>query len=157
MAKSYQCRLDVRGYELDSFGHVNHGVYISYLEHARWVMMAQEGLTPAMFTCWQRWPVIMAIEVNYLKPTYLYDVLDIQTIVGEHSRTSISFEHEVLRGGTPVLRAKVRSVIVNEKGRPADIPVEVGRLWDAFPPPDPKDVPPAIALSRATDPRLPPR
>ena len=37
--KTYLCTLEVRGYELDSFGHVNHGVYVSYLEHARWKML----------------------------------------------------------------------------------------------------------------------
>ena len=30
---------DVRGYELDSFGHVNNSVYLSYMEEARWQMM----------------------------------------------------------------------------------------------------------------------
>lgn len=29
----------VRGYELDSFGHVNNAVYVNYLEEARWKMI----------------------------------------------------------------------------------------------------------------------
>ena len=28
-------RLTVRPYECDSYGHVNHAVYVNYLEHAR--------------------------------------------------------------------------------------------------------------------------
>ena len=35
----YQCNLEVRGYELDSFNHVDNAVYLNYYEHARWQIL----------------------------------------------------------------------------------------------------------------------
>lgn len=32
----HETAIEVRGYELDSFGHVNNSVYLNYIEEARW-------------------------------------------------------------------------------------------------------------------------
>jgi len=63
--KTYYCSIEVRGYELDSFGHVNHGAYVSYLEHARWKLLEEEGITIKNFNDWGMWPVIIWIESHY--------------------------------------------------------------------------------------------
>ncbi len=34
----------MRGYELDSFGHVNNAVYLNYLEQARWEIVQKLGV-----------------------------------------------------------------------------------------------------------------
>ena len=129
MPKIYHCSIEVRGYELDSFGHVNHAMYISYLEHARWKLLEDENVTLAKFNEWKRWPVIANIEVSYLKPTFMGEKLDVRTQVAEASRTSFIAEQEIFRGDTAVLKAKVRVVMVNEKGRPAEMPPAVSQLW----------------------------
>jgi acyl-CoA thioester hydrolase len=126
--RSYRCQLKVRGYELDSFGHVNHAVYIRYLEQARWELLAQEGITPAEFAAWQRWPVIASLEARYLQPTHMHDLLEIRTRVAERTRTTLTFEQEIWKGSSQVLGAHIRAVIVNEKGRPAELPAGIARL-----------------------------
>jgi YbgC/YbaW family acyl-CoA thioester hydrolase len=131
MTKQYRCPIEVRGYELDSFGHVNHAMYVSYLEHARWKALEEEGIRLAEFEAWKRWPVIAQIEVSYLKPTYLGDQLTVVTEVAAAGRTSFIAEQTIMRGNDVVLKGKVRIVIVNENGRPAEMPAEVGRLWGA--------------------------
>ncbi|MEK6577635.1 MAG: thioesterase family protein, partial [Bdellovibrionota bacterium] len=70
-SKIYHCTIEVRGYELDSLGHVNHAMYFSYLEHARWKMLEQEGITLSVFETWKRWPVVVGIEAHFLRPTYI--------------------------------------------------------------------------------------
>jgi len=127
--KTYTCTLEVRGYELDSFGHVNHGVYISYLEHARWKMLEEEGITLRNFNEWGMWPVIIGVESHYLKPTYMGDRLEIQTQVVHHDRASFTFEQNVFRGDTHIMKAKVRSVMVDKTGRLVRRPDEINRLW----------------------------
>ncbi len=127
--KTYISHLDVRGYELDSFGHVNHAVYVSYLEHARWDLLTEEGITLEKFNAWKCWPVIAGIELRYLKPTFLGDRLRIETRVIEHGRSHFTFAQTIFRESEEVLRAKVQAVMVNEKGRPVQTPAEVTRIW----------------------------
>jgi YbgC/YbaW family acyl-CoA thioester hydrolase len=125
----YRCQIEVRGYELDSYDHVNHAVYLSYLEHARWKLLQSEGITLKEFGEWKRWPVVAGLEVSYLKPTFMGDVLDVRSQVVERGRTNFVVEHSILRGDVSVLRAKVRIVMVNEAGRPSELPEGVAKIW----------------------------
>ncbi len=40
---TFEYSLEVRGYELDSFNHVNNAVYVSYMEQARWEVFRETG------------------------------------------------------------------------------------------------------------------
>ena len=128
MSKNYRCGFDVRGYELDSFGHVNHATYISYLEHARWKLLEEERIGLKEFEKWKKWPVIARIEAHYLKPTFLGENLDIHTRLELSGRTGFIAHQTIFRGETPVLKAQVQVVVVNENGRPVELPEEVKRL-----------------------------
>jgi YbgC/YbaW family acyl-CoA thioester hydrolase len=123
------CRLEVRGYELDSYQHVNHAVYLSYLEHARWKFLSDHGIRHADFARWQRSPVIAHADVSYLRPAYIGQELEIHSEITEHGRSWFLVDQEIRFEGAPILRAKMRVVMVNEKGRPAEAPAEVARLW----------------------------
>ena len=125
MGKSYVCQIEVRGYELDSFGHVNHATYIQYLEHARWKMLEEEQITLKKFIDWKRWPVIASVEVHYLKPTYMGDRLEIHTQMRDYGKARLSFSQKAVRAGVEVLKATIHSVTVNERGRPDLMPEEV--------------------------------
>lgn len=129
MAKIYQCSIEVRGYELDSYGHVNHAVYVSYLEHARWKMLEEEGITLPQFQQWKRWPVIAGIEVKYVKPAFAGEQLDIETQVVEHRRVGFSLEQRIFRQEQLLVEAKITSVIVNDLGKPAAVPEEMVQAW----------------------------
>jgi YbgC/YbaW family acyl-CoA thioester hydrolase len=131
MAKTYRCELHVRGYELDSFGHVNHAVYIQYLEQARWELLTEEGITLAKLAEWKAWPVIAELNAKYLKPTFLGDKLSIETRIVDHGKTHFAFEQKIHRGSTPVFEGRVQAVMVNEKGRPTAIPPEIEKMWRA--------------------------
>jgi YbgC/YbaW family acyl-CoA thioester hydrolase len=127
-SKTYHCTVDVRGYELDSFGHVNHAVYISYLEHARWKLLEEERIGLKEFNEWKRWPVIAGLEATYLKPTFLGDKLDVRTRLEAAGRTGFFAEQEMYRSDVLVFKGKVRVVIVNENGRPSELPSELTGL-----------------------------
>lgn len=129
MSRLFRSQIEVRGYELDSFGHVNHATYVSYLEHARWHVLRDAGITLETFRHWKRWPVIARIEVDYLRPTFLGDLLEIETRIVSHKKTSFVFEQRILRKGEPVLKAHVQAVMVNDLGRPSPLPSELATLW----------------------------
>lgn len=127
--KTYRAKIEVRGYELDSFGHVNNSVYLNYLEHARWKMLKEEGITLPLLEELKRWPVITGMEIKYLKPTFMGDVLEVETHCAEYGKASFVLEQVITRDGTPVFKARVHSVTVNENGRPSEYPERFARIW----------------------------
>lgn len=129
MANLYQTQIEVRGYELDSFGHVNHANYLHYLEFARWKMLASEDVTIETFKKWNRWPVIAAIEIQYLKPTFMGDILTVETTLVDYKRSSMHISQVIKKGDLVVAQAKIRSVIVDADGRPAALPEEGEARW----------------------------
>lgn len=132
MEKTFRAELEVRGYELDSFGHVNHSNYLNYLEFARWKMLEAEGVTLKKFQEWNRFPVIASVDIQYLKPAFMGDILTIETKLVEYRRSSMLLEQTILKGTSKVATAKIRSVIVSNDGRPAELPEELEKKWRAL-------------------------
>lgn len=132
MEKTYRTELEVRGYELDSFGHVNNANYLNYLEFARWKMLEEEGVTLKSFQGWDRFPVIAAIDIQYLKPAFMGDRLTVETKLVDYKRSSMQLEQTILKGSMKVASAKIRSVIVSGEGRPAELPEELEKKWRAL-------------------------
>ncbi len=126
----YHTTLEVRGYELDAFAHVNHAVYLNYLEVARWNMLADEGITLKQFKEWKAWPVIASIDIQYKRSAVGGDVLNIETQLIEQRTTSMVLLQKIFVKGQLVTEAKVRSVVVDENGRPIRPPQE---MQDKFP------------------------
>ena len=127
--KVYRTEIEVRGYELDSFGHVNHANYLNYLEFARWQMLGEEGVTLKKFQEWDRFPVIAAVEIKYLKPTFMGDRLVVETSLREYRRSSMHLEQRIMKNDQEVAVAKIRSVIVSGEGRPAELPEALAKRW----------------------------
>ncbi len=128
-SKAYRCSFEVRGYEIDAFGHVNNANYLNYYEHARWSMLAEENIDLESFKSWDRWPVIASVEVQYLKPIFMGDVITIESRILEYRRSSMQIEQKILKGTSEVSTAKIRSVFVDGKGRPAPMPEEIENKW----------------------------
>tara|TARA_B100000530_G_scaffold320406_1_gene253723 strand:- start:560 stop:982 length:423 start_codon:yes stop_codon:yes gene_type:complete len=128
-----QTHLKVRSYELDSYGHVNHAVYLNYFEAARFEAMEALGLSrSSMFERGLKIYVVR-IEVDYLAQVFFGDALTIETTFEKLRRSSLSFHQSAVAvsperasGPTVVARASVRSVWVSsEDGSPCQIPPEI--------------------------------
>lgn len=130
MTKIYHCKLEVRPYELDASGHVNNGSYVSYLEFARWKMLEQEQITLALFKKWNLWPVVAKLEIQYVRPAFAGEQLEIRTRAIEQGRAFYAFEQIIYRGDTVIAKGMIRGCIINEEGRPVELPREMYRLWD---------------------------
>jgi len=132
MSRIYQTEIEVRGYELDSYGHVNHANYLNYLEFARWKMLEAENVTLDTFKKWGRWPVIAQLEIQYLRPAFMGDRLTVETRLLDYKRSSMQISQAIKKGDVPITQAKIRSVIVDESGRPAPLPEEGMLQWKRF-------------------------
>ena len=115
-------RLTVRPYECDSYGHVNHAVYVNYLEHARMQFLHAAGfdykglIQDGFFT------VITRLDISYRAPAYADDELAIETEAVDVRRIGGTFHQTIRRGDVVVAEADVHWCVVNADGRPARPP-----------------------------------
>jgi YbgC/YbaW family acyl-CoA thioester hydrolase len=118
--------ITVRSGEIDSFGHVNHAVFLHYLEHARF-----EALEAAGF----RWPMlqendwqiyVVRIEVDYLAQARRGETLRVRTWAEGFRRTTMVLAQEILRASgdavEAVARARVTAVWIGPDRRPMRVP-----------------------------------
>jgi YbgC/YbaW family acyl-CoA thioester hydrolase len=120
--------VDVRSYELDSFGHANHAVFLNYLEAARFEALAGAGF-PYDEIRGRGWGIyVVRIEVDYLKEARLGDRLLVRTWAEEYRRTSMVLAQQIVRASdetVEVARARVTAVWVDQDGRPMRVPPDV--------------------------------
>jgi len=62
------------------------------------------------------------------------DTLDIRTQIVHHDRASFTFEQNIFRGDTHVVKAQVRSVMVDKTGRLVRRPDAINRIWEKVQP-----------------------
>lgn len=110
--------LGVRFHELDAYGHVNHGVYLNYFEHARVELLDAIGFGLQVLEERGIQLVVAAVTVRYLAPAALGDRLVIETDLVQLRRASGTWEQRLLRGDELLARATVRSAATNRHGRP---------------------------------------
>ncbi len=76
-------RLKVRHYEVDEYGHVNHAVYVHYLETARIEALEAVGLPLEAMRRDGYMIVAVDLAVKYHSPARSGEILDIATHVRE--------------------------------------------------------------------------
>lgn len=110
--------------DTDAAGVVYHANYVRFMERARSELMIQGGLAanplladPPLFT-------VSNLEVAYLKPARLYDLIEVVSKVAQMSKVSIIFEHTIRSVDDPKLIfciGKVKVVSVNDQMKPLRI------------------------------------
>lgn len=118
----------VRMPELDSFGHVNHAVYLTWLEHARFSALKEAGFAWEVLAE-RGWSIfVVRIEVDYLAESGREDELLIRTWAESFRRTSMILAQEIVRADAPdrvVARARVTAVWIGPGRKPIRVPPEV--------------------------------
>jgi YbgC/YbaW family acyl-CoA thioester hydrolase len=120
--------VEVRMPELDSFGHVNHAVFLTYFEHARFRALAEAGFDWAVLAE-HGWSIfVVRIEVDYVAEATRGDSLLIRTWANGFRRTTMELAQEMVRADDPsevVARARVFAVWIGPNRRPMRVPEEV--------------------------------
>ena len=114
--------LTVRPYECDSYGHVNHAVYVNYLEHARMQFLHAAGYDYKGLIAAGFFTVISRLDIAYRSSAYADDALEIETESRETRRVSGVFHQVIRRGPDVVAEADVHWCVVDGAGRPARPP-----------------------------------
>ena len=121
-SKKHRTTLSVRGYELDSYGHVNNAVYLQYLEHARWEFMKDQGLLERIYSE-GLFVVVVETHIRYVRESNLFDELVVETSMAE-DKPYLSFRQKILndKTGLTVARASIKTIFVDSRRMPLDIP-----------------------------------
>ncbi len=120
----------VRSSELDSFGHVNHAVFLNYFEHARFEALELAGFSWSVLEE-RGWGIfVVRIEVDYLAEAHRGDRLLVRTHADSFRRTSMLLAQSMVRREadgreTVVCEARVTAVWMGPNRRPMRVPDEV--------------------------------
>ena len=121
-----ECKLKVRTYECDSYGHVNNANYLNYLEVARYEMLRDVGFEyPAMIEAGYGL-YVARVEIDYKKPALTDDELLIKSRPVKKGAVSGVIAQEIWRGDELLTVAKVTWAFVDSKGQPTKVPPQ----WD---------------------------
>jgi len=119
--------ITVRSPEIDSFGHVNHAVFLHYFEHARYEALEAAGFSwPTLQE--RDWQIyVVRIEVDYLAQAMRGDALLVRTWAEGVGRTTMTLAQEMVRANgsgepTVVARARVHAVWIGPDRRPMRVP-----------------------------------
>ncbi|MFH1321779.1 MAG: acyl-CoA thioesterase [Bacteroidota bacterium] len=115
----------VKGYELDSFGHVNNAVYLNYLEQARWDAIKKADLL-SYFKKSGLFLVVVEINIQYIKETTIFDELEINTTIEKEAPYMI-FNQTIFNAKTEkkVTKARVKALLIDTEKITHDIPDEL--------------------------------
>jgi acyl-CoA thioester hydrolase len=67
MTESFAVSITVRGYELDTQGHLNQAEYLHYAEHARWEFLRTHGITQDKLLATGVGPVTLETTIRFMR------------------------------------------------------------------------------------------
>ena len=112
----HEKRIEIRWRDLDAFGHVNHVVFLTYLEESRDEWLGGRLGDPDRVWDW----VVAHVEVDYRREVDLADDLVVASCrLSRVGRSSVS-THEEVRTAAGMLAAEASAVLVardRESGR----------------------------------------
>lgn len=77
MSEVFRVRVKVRGYELDTQGHLNWAEYLHYAEHARWEFLAAAGIGQAALLATGIGPVVLDTHITFKRELRGGDEVDV--------------------------------------------------------------------------------
>jgi YbgC/YbaW family acyl-CoA thioester hydrolase len=114
--------------ELDSFGHVNHAVFLSYFEHARFRALDEAGFSWSVLDE-KGWAIfVVRVEVDYISEARREERLLVRTWADSFRRTSMVLAQNIVREddhSDVVARARVTAVWIGPNRKPIRVPDEV--------------------------------
>lgn len=116
-----------RSYELDSYRHLNNGVYLGWFEQGRLEWLRSLGFSYDGFADRRQWIVVARTEVDFRDAVHLDDEIELTTEVVALGRSSVRFRQRLRRlreGGAaepPVCEA-LTVMVFSAEGRSIPIP-----------------------------------
>lgn len=114
--------------DTDYGGIVHHSKYLVFMERARIEWLAHAGLTYRALVDRQLHFIVRGIEINYLKPTKLDELIEVFSSVEHIGKTSLHFKQIVRSQKNPDIiyaSAVVKLVCINNDFKPCAVPNDI--------------------------------
>ena len=116
--------LQIRFADIDSMGHVNNAVYLSYFEYTR--VYYFKAMLPPNWDWVSNGIILAHTEVSYLKPLLLNDYATVQMLIGEIGTKSFTL-HYIIRVNDKIITKGASTLVCydSKMQRSIGIPTEM--------------------------------
>jgi acyl-CoA thioester hydrolase len=97
MKPEFRLPLLIRESHLDTFGHVNNATYLQMFEDARWEFISRNGYDLNYVKKVQKGPVILEINLKYLREIHLREKVDVTVRLIEYNKKIAVMEQKVIK------------------------------------------------------------
>ena len=123
--------IEVRFRDCDSMGHVNHAVYLTFIEQCRLMFWRKLTGAPKPATS----VIVARVECDYRAPAYFGEHLEVRLNVSRIGRSSFDLAYEIVNVASERRIAEARTVMVTydyTAGKPVAVPAETRTLLEAW-------------------------
>jgi acyl-CoA thioester hydrolase len=125
----HRSEIRVRFGELDPYNHVNHAVYVAYLEAGRTEAMQDLGISIHDLAV-AGWNVVVTdLVVKFKAPAKAGDTVIVETGIAQFGAITSRWVQRILRGDQVLIEGEVRAGSVDANGRPKRMTPEIMELF----------------------------
>ena len=104
--------------DTDASGRVYHANYLKYLERGRSNLIYQSKYNhQELLKKFNIIFVVKSLNINYLKPAFFEDIIEVQTSLKLLSRVKLIFNQKIIRNKELLVDAEVIVIPINIKGK----------------------------------------
>ena len=104
--------------DTDASGRVYHANYLKYLERGRSNLIYKSKYNhQELLKKFNIIFVVKSLNINYLKPAFFEDIIEVQTSLKLLSRVKLNFNQKIIRNNELLAKAEVIVIPINTKGK----------------------------------------
>ena len=104
--------------DTDASGRVYHANYLKYLERGRSNLIYQSKYNhQELLKKFNIVFVVKSLNINYLKPAFFEDIIEVQTSLKLLSRVKLNFNQKIIRNNELLVDAEVIVITINSSGK----------------------------------------
>ena len=104
--------------DTDASGRVYHANYLKYLERGRSNLIYQSKYNhQELLKKFNIIFVVKSLNINYLKPAFFEDTIEVQTSLNLLSRVKLNFNQKIIRNNELLVDAEVIVIPINARGK----------------------------------------
>ena len=104
--------------DTDASGRVYHSNYLKYLERGRSNLIYQSKYNhQELLKKFNIIFVVKSLNINYLKPAFFEDIIEVQTSLNILSRVKLNFNQKIIRNNELLVDAEVIVIPINSSGK----------------------------------------